>query len=559
MLRAAGGERSGSSIGPADPVDERDEEALRPQAGAHLGSGGGQLRRGLVDHGLDEPTGFVEVGDVEEDRAEDDPDSGREAVEAWSAAACGADDLFVVEVAGAQRDFEPPRDEDVFDARADLVAVALRLDQGRVGKRWVGRGGKRRRGDDVRQGEVVDDARARPEGPGEVGGEREGASRPPGGAETERGREFQAHCVAPVDVGDAAAALWKVGPLLVQADFSAERRLEDRPEVDLLDRRPDPAQVHVPAPQAVVGIDYSRPGEVGCCCSFQALGVAVEPAVDGDSGPERAGDPPARADGKNVQAAARVPGRPHRFLARGPRPHRCERPAERYRTLEARLDRPREPVEAQRPSQGGEVYAPPLEAVRIEVGFGTRLCLVERAGTRERDLRDPEVAEARGVPGSGGGVVGPSEEGPSHPESSRPGAEGQAGAPGEVDPVLLQELLGGLGGGRPDAAHDDGQGEPRRSPAERKRGEGGTTRRCPSHRGSRAYHGVPEACSAVRNTGTAGLLAYDGARASGVAAWRDPPPPPEPGLLLRGRRGGGPAPRRRPAAAARLLSRQYRR
>src|SRR5207247_1562783 len=122
------------------------------------------------------------------------------------------------------------------------------------------------------------------------------------------------------------------------------------------------------------------------------------------------------------------------------------------------------------------------------------------AGARERDLRDPEVAEARGVPGGGGGVVGAGQEGPTHPEGPGPRAEGEAGASGEVDPVLLQELLGGLSGGCPPAADDDGQGEPRRSPAERKRGEGGTTRRCPSHRGTRAYHGLPEARSAPPNT-----------------------------------------------------------
>src|SRR5712691_8724506 len=85
-----------SSIGSADAIDEGDEEAFRPQAGAHLGRAGRQVPRGLADHGLDEPAGLVKVGDVEEDGAEDDPDPDREAVETGGSAPRAENDLLVV-------------------------------------------------------------------------------------------------------------------------------------------------------------------------------------------------------------------------------------------------------------------------------------------------------------------------------------------------------------------------------------------------------------------------------------------------------------------------------
>src|SRR5258706_6068663 len=105
----------------SDAVDERYEEPLGLQAVAPLGRRRRHIRGRLADYRFREPAGFVEVGDVEEDRAEDDPDPGREAVEARGAAVARALDLLVIEVAGAQSQLEPARDENAPGAEPDLI------------------------------------------------------------------------------------------------------------------------------------------------------------------------------------------------------------------------------------------------------------------------------------------------------------------------------------------------------------------------------------------------------------------------------------------------------
>src|SRR5260221_628700 len=217
--------------------------------------------------------------------------------------------------------------------------------------------------------------------------------------------------------------------------------------------------------------------------AVQGRGVAVEPAVEGDPAQEGPGHQPPCAEGQYGEAAARGPGGLARFAGVASLPHLRERATKRHRPLEARLDGAGEAPNTNRPGQGSKVGSLAGKAIAVDAKIGLGLLSVERAVPRKGDLGDPQIAEARGVPGGGRGVVGPGQECPPHAEGSRSRAEGQAGAPGEVDLVLLeQQLLGGLGGGSGQAADDHGEGEPGGLPAQSKRGEGGTTRRCPSHR-----------------------------------------------------------------------------
>ena len=310
----------------------------------------------------------------------------------------------------------------------------------------------------------------------------------------------------------------RVPPRLVEADVRAGGRLVDGRDVQLLDRRVDDAEVEAPAARAEVEAELADrpPGRVRHVLPPEDRVVAVRPAVDRQAHAQAPAEAQPGAECHHVEptvAAAvgvllqhglrrrrgggsesrllfsAVVRRPRRAVLVDPAP-----PVERDRALVADLNRPADLADRDRPRERGEVDRAPDEAVVLLDGevLRARPLGVERVvDAHERQLRLAEVAEARGVPGGGGRVVGAGEERAAHAERARARAEREVLASRDVDAVGVPagwDLRPCCAGAEADDRYEDHDGQRTGlslAPAPRGVGVGTSW-------AARAYHARPE-------------------------------------------------------------------